>query len=91
MGGTMMPVNPQPKSLPMKTIQLICLLGILACACTHAVPSAEAAKATEVLLAVLAHPDDDVVCAGTLARAASSGWEVRVTYATSGDAGETSP
>jgi LmbE family N-acetylglucosaminyl deacetylase len=51
-------------------------------------PAAEPAKPAKMLLAVLAHPDDEMVCAGTLARAAASGWEIRVIYATSGDAGE---
>lgn len=49
---------------------------------------AETVKSTKLLLVVLAHPDDDTVCAGTLARAASGDWDVRVIYATSGDAGE---
>ncbi len=39
-------------------------------------------------MAALAHPDDETVCAGTLACAAAAGWDVRVIYATSGDAGE---
>jgi GlcNAc-PI de-N-acetylase len=87
----MMPLKPQLKSLPMKQIPLtwtVAMLGILAWACIPAAVAAEATKATKVLMAVLAHPDDDVVCAGTLARAASAGWEVRVIYATSGEAGE---
>lgn len=50
--------------------------------------AAEPARPVKTLLAVLAHPDDEMVCAGTLARAAASGWEARVIYATSGDAGE---
>ena len=50
--------------------------------------AAETAKPMKVLLGVFAHPDDETVCAGTLARAAAAGWEVRVIYATSGDAGE---
>ena len=36
---------------------------------------------------MFAHPDDETVCAGVLARAAGSGWDVRVIFATSGDAG----
>ena len=81
-----MTVNPQSKSLPMKTNQLICMLGIVvAWARIH---PALAAEATKVLLAVLAHPDDDLVCAGTLARPASAGWEVTVIDATSREAGE---
>ena len=50
--------------------------------------AAETAKSTKVLLGVFAHPDDETVCAGVLARAAAGGWEVKVIFATSGDAGE---
>ncbi len=53
-----------------------------------AVAAAETAKPAKVMLAALAHPDDETVCAGTLARAAAAGWDVHVLYATSGDAGQ---
>jgi LmbE family N-acetylglucosaminyl deacetylase len=47
----------------------------------------ETAASARVLLAVFAHPDDETVCAGVLARGATEGWNVRVIFATSGDAG----
>lgn len=53
-----------------------------------AVAAAETANPAKVMLAALAHPDDETVCAGTLARAAAAGWDVHVLYATSGDAGQ---
>ena len=53
----------------------------------HAAPTNEPAKTAKVLLAVLAHPDDETVCAGVLARAEACSWEVRVIFATSGDHG----
>lgn len=41
------------------------------------------------LLAIFAHPDDEVFCAGgTLARAAALGWETMVVSATRGEAGQ---
>jgi len=52
------------------------------------VSAAEAASSGNVLAGVFAHPDDETVCAGVLARAVAAGWEVRVIYATSGDGGK---
>jgi LmbE family N-acetylglucosaminyl deacetylase len=41
-------------------------------------------------LAFLAHPDDaEILCAGTLIRLASLGWEVHIATATAGDCGTT--
>ena len=75
----------------MKLIQRVCALAIplvLGSAVGRAGSAAETAKPTKVLLGVFAHPDDETGGAGLLARAAAGGWEVRVIFATSGDAGE---
>lgn len=49
---------------------------------------ASAAGAQPVLLAVFAHPDDEILCAGVLREAARHGIAVRAVYVTSGDAGQ---
>jgi len=75
----------------MKLIQLVSALAVpllFGLAVGPAGSAAETAKSTKVLLGVFAHPDDETVCAGVLARAAAGGWEVKVIFATSGDAGE---
>ena len=84
----------QPERIPikgaMKLIQFLTALAILAVAGPAQADAASAqnhAKSAKVLLGVFAHPDDETTCAGVLARAAASGWEVRVIFATSGDAG----
>lgn len=61
-----------------------------ALACTAlllAAPLAAEPAAQPDLLAVFAHPDDEVTVAPLLARAAREGFAVRIVYATSGDAG----
>jgi LmbE family N-acetylglucosaminyl deacetylase len=74
-------------------MRFVRLVSVLASAALFGVDVAgaggvpETAKPTKVLLAVLTHPDDEIICAGTLARAAAAGWEVQVIYSTSGDAG----
>jgi LmbE family N-acetylglucosaminyl deacetylase len=75
----------------MKLVQLVSALAIpvvLGLASGRAGSAAEPASSPKVLLGVFAHPDDETVCAGVLARAAAGGWEVRIIFATSGDAGE---
>ena len=42
------------------------------------------------LLAIFAHPDDESSCSGTLAMAVKRGWQVVLTTATKGEAGEIS-
>lgn len=49
-------------------------------------PSARAAP--QRVLAVFSHPDDELFCAGTLARAAVAGADVQVVYTTSGNRGK---
>lgn len=41
-----------------------------------------------IVMAVFAHPDDESICAGTLARLAAEGHEVRLVCATRGEQGE---
>lgn len=55
---------------------------------TLAPPVARAATPPPRSLVVCAHPDDELLFAGTLALAARAGWDLEVVYATSGDAGE---
>jgi LmbE family N-acetylglucosaminyl deacetylase len=44
----------------------------------------------KVALSFLAHPDDaEMLCAGTLIRLASAGWEIHIASATAGDCGTT--
>jgi len=43
---------------------------------------------TPTILAVLAHPDDESACSGTLAMAANRGWRVVLAVGTRGEAGE---
>ena len=74
-------------------MKLMQLLSMLAMAAMLGMPRIHAGSADElvrpkVLLGVFAHPDDETVCAGVLARAAAGGWEVRVIFATSGDGGK---
>jgi LmbE family N-acetylglucosaminyl deacetylase len=63
-------------------------LGVVGSAAADAAPADGTTQFTKVLVGVFAHPDDETVCAGVLARAAAGGWDVRVVFATSGDAGE---
>jgi len=73
-----------------KLTQIVSMLAIVALARQANVDAATAdkhARSAKVLLGVFAHPDDETTCAGVLARAAAGGWEVRVIFATSGDAG----
>lgn len=60
----------------------VLLLAVIA---TMTMPTAAPASR---ILALFAHPDDEVLMAGTLAMAAEAGHRVRVVYATSGDAGQ---
>jgi LmbE family N-acetylglucosaminyl deacetylase len=69
---------------PVSVVAAAMLFNVVA---SGAVATPESSTPPKVLLGVLAHPDDETVCAGTLSRAAAAGWEVRVIYATSGDAG----
>jgi len=73
----------------MKAVQWLFMLAavVLGVASGYAAPTNEPAEPAKILLAVFAHPDDETVCAGVLARAVASGWEVRVIFATSGDHG----
>jgi LmbE family N-acetylglucosaminyl deacetylase len=74
----------------MKAMQLLLrwsAAAVLAVASGYAVPTNGPANPAKILLAVFAHPDDETVCAGVLARAEAGGWEVRVIFATSGDHG----
>jgi LmbE family N-acetylglucosaminyl deacetylase len=44
----------------------------------------------KVALSFLAHPDDaEILCAGTLIRLASAGWEIHIATATAGECGST--
>lgn len=49
---------------------------------------AACAATPPVLLAVFAHPDDEILCSGVLREAARHGIAVRAVYLTSGDAGQ---
>jgi hypothetical protein len=69
------------------SLSLLATTAVLELASVYAGQTNETAAPTRVLLGVFAHPDDETVCAGVLARAADSGWDVRVIFATSGDAG----
>ena len=70
-----------------RLVSTLTILGVVGQANIYQAPAGDTAKPSKVLLGVFAHPDDETVCAGVLARAAASGWEVRVIFATSGDAG----
>ena len=63
--------------------RLLLLLLLVATLATAAC----AARRNRVLL-LLAHPDDEVLMAGTLAQAAEAGHEIQAVYVTSGDAGQ---
>ncbi len=70
-----------------RIVSVLAMLGVAGGAGVYAGSANETSKAAKVLLAVFAHPDDETVCAGVLARAVANGWEVRVIFATAGDAG----
>jgi LmbE family N-acetylglucosaminyl deacetylase len=70
-----------------RVVSMLTVLGAAGLANACAVSADDTAKPSKVLLGVFAHPDDETICAGLLARAAATGWEVRVIFATSGDAG----
>jgi LmbE family N-acetylglucosaminyl deacetylase len=71
----------------MESFSMLVTAVVLGMTSGHAGSADEGAKPSKVLVAVFAHPDDETVCAGVLARAVASGWEVRVIFATSGDHG----
>jgi len=72
---------------PLQLLFTLATAAVLGVVSGHAAQTSEPANPAKVLLAVFAHPDDETVCTGVLARAVASGWEVRVIFATSGDHG----
>lgn len=68
----------------------ITLLFLLACAISAYAQQADALTIDELepvdVLAVFAHPDDETMCAGTLAKLAEAGRSIQLVYATSGEA-----
>ena len=66
---------------------LLAVLGAVGLAYVCEVSADDTAETSKVLLGIFAHPDDETICAGLLARAAATGWRVQVIFATSGDAG----
>ena len=72
----------------LQIVLVLAFLGAEGSATADATPTAGTLKSTKVLVGVFAHPDDETVCAGVLAHAAAGGWDVKVVFATSGDAGE---